>query len=266
MLIVGTIGKVRRAFFVHKKSIKAICREFHLSRHVVRKVLRSKATDFHYAARSSQPMPKLGPWRTELDALLLANEAKAARERLTLICIFEALQAAGYDGSYDAVRRYAKTWRQGRGAATAQAYIPLSFAPGEAYQFDWSHEIVLINGATVTVKVAHVRLCHSRMLFVRAYPRETQEMVFDAHDQAFAFFKGVCTRGIYDNMKTAVDTIFTGKDRAYNRRFLQMCGHYLVDPVACSPASGWEKGQVENQVGLVRERFFTPLLRVYWID
>ena len=87
-------------------------------------------------------------------------------------------------------------------------------------------------------------------------------MVFDAHDRAFAFFKGACTRGIYDNMKTAVEAIFVGKERAYNRRFLQMCGHYLVEPVACTPASGWEKGQVENQVGLVRERFFSPRLRV----
>jgi len=144
---------------------------------------------------------------------------------------------------------------------TASAFVPLIFAPGEAYQFDWSHEIVVLNGATVTVKVAHMRLCHSRMLFARAYPRETQEMVFDAHDRAFAFFKGACERGVYDNMKTAVDAIFVGKDRLYNRRFLQMCGHFLVEPVACTPASGWEKGQVENQVGLVRERFFTPRLR-----
>ena len=100
------------------------------------------------------------------------------------------------------------------------------------------------------------------MLFVRAYPRETQEMVFDAHNRAFAFFRGTCTRGIYDNMKTAVEAVFVGKHRQFNRRFLRMCGHYLVEPVACTPASGWEKGQVENQVGLVRERFFTPRLRV----
>ena len=59
-------------------------------------------------------------------------------------------------------------------------------------------------------------------------------------------------------MKTAVETVFVGKDRQYNRRFLQMCSHHLVEPVACTPAAGWEKGQVENQVGLVRERFFTP--------
>ncbi len=151
-------------------------------------------------------------------------------------------------------------------SAMASAFVPLSFAPGEAYQFDWSHEIVVLNGVTTTVKVAHVRLCHSRMMFVRAYPRETQEMVFDAHERAFGFFRGACGRGIYDNMKTAVDAIFVGKDRQYNRRFLQMCSHHLVEPVACTPASGWEKGQVENQVGLVRERFFTPRLRFETYD
>ncbi|GAB4065535.1 hypothetical protein GCM10028812_09700 [Ancylobacter sonchi] len=70
------------------------------------------------------------------------------------------------------------------------------------------------------------------------YPRATQEMAFDAHDRAFAFLKGACTRGIDDNMETAVETIFVGRERAYNRRVLQMCGHYLVDPVArCASAS-----------------------------
>src|SRR5215204_3118963 len=261
MLVVETIAKIRRAYFVHGQPIKAICRELGVSRKVVRKVIRSEATEFRYE-RETQPLPKMGPWSAELDRLLAANESKAARERLTLIRLFEELRGLGYAGGYDAVRRYARRWSRERGAATAEAYVPLSFAAGEAYQFDWSHEVVLINGTTVTVKVAHVRLCHSRMMFVRAYPRESQEMVFDAHDRAFAFFRGTCTRGIYDNMKTAVEAVFLGKDRQFNRRFLQMCGHYLVEPTACTPASGWEKGQVENQVGLVRERFFTPRLRV----
>jgi transposase len=265
MLIVETIAKIRRAFFVQGKSIKAICRELRVSRKVVRKVIRTEATEFRYE-REAQPLPKIGPWRDKLDQLLLANEGKASRERLTLIRVFEELRELGYDGGYDAVRRYGNNWRKERDTSTAAAYVPLSFAPGEAYQFDWSHEVVLLSGATVIVKAAHVRLCHSRMLFVRAYPRETQEMVFDAHDRAFALFKGACQRGIYDNMKTAVETIFIGKGRLYNRRFLQMCSHYLVDPVACTPASGWEKGQVENQVGLVRERFFTPRLRFKTYD
>ena len=261
MLVVETIGKIRRAYFAQKKSIKAICRELKVSRKVVRKVVRSGAIAFEYE-RSVQPQPKLGAWKGELDGLLSANEGKSTRERLTLMRVFEELRGLGYQGGYDAVRRYARGWQRERSASMVDAYVPLSFAPGEAYQFDWSHEVVLINGTTVIVKVAHVRLCHSRMPFVRAYPRESQEMVFDAHDRAFAFFKGACSRGIYDNMKTAVETIFVGKDRQYNRRFLQMCSHHLVEPVACTPASGWEKGQVENQVGLVRERFFTPRLRV----
>jgi transposase len=265
MLVLETVAKIRRAYFVHGKAIKAICRDLGVSRKVVRKVLRSEATEFRYE-REEQPLPRIGPWQEALDELLAANEGKASRERLTLIRVFEELRSRGYEGGYDAVRRYARAWQRGRVSTSVDAYVPLSFAPGEAYQFDWSHEIVLINGTTVMVKVAHVRLCHSRMLFVRAYPRETQEMVFDAHDRAFAFFKGACTRGIYDNMKTAVDVIFVGRERAYNRRFVQMCSHYLIDPVACTPASGWEKGQVENQVGLVRERFFTPRLRVASYD
>ncbi|RYI28189.1 MAG: IS21 family transposase [Acetobacteraceae bacterium] len=265
MLVVKTIAKVRRLHLSEGVPIKAICRDLGLSRKVVRKILRSGATEFHYE-RAQQPRRVLGAWQAELDRLLEANAGKPARERLTLVRLFEMLRELGYPGGYDAVRRYSRGWTRARATTTAAAFVPLSFAPGEAYQFDWSHEVVVLDGATVTIKVAHVRLCHSRMLFVRAYPRESQEMVFDAHDRAFAFFKGACGRGIYDNMKTAVDAIFIGRERAYNRRFLQMCSHYLVEPVACTPSSGWEKGQVENQVGLVRERFFTPRLRCKTYD
>ncbi len=265
MLIVETIGRIRREHFVQGKSIKEIARDLRLSRNTVRKILHSGETSISYE-REVQPRPRLGRWKADLDRMLTANVGNTVRERLTLIRLFEELRALGYEGGYDAVRRSARIWSQDHASQTAAAFVPLSFAPGEAYQFDWSHEIVVMNGATVTVKVAHVRLCHSRMMSARAYPRETQEMVFDAHERAFAFFKGACTRGIYDNMKTAVDAIFVGKDRRYNRRFLQMCSHHLVDPVACTPASGWEKGQVENQVGLARERFFTPRLRVKTYD
>jgi transposase len=253
MLVVETVGRIRREHFVQGKSIKEIARDLRMSRDTVRKILRSGETSFAYE-RDVQPQPKLGRWKSDLDRMLAENAAKPTRERLTLIRLFEDLHGLGYAGGYDAVRRYARSWQREHASQTAPAFVPLSFAPGEAYQFDWSHEIVLLNGVTVTVKVAHMRLCHSRMMLVRAYPRETQEMVFDAHERGFAFFKGACTRGIYDNMKTAVETIFVGKDRQYNRRFLRMCAHHLVDPVACAPAAGWEKGQVENQSLPLRKR------------
>jgi transposase len=202
MLVVETIGRIRREHLDKGKSIREIARTLHLSRNTVRRILRSGETAFWYE-REVQPRPKLGAWAEELDRFLSANAKAPTRERLTLIRVYEELRGLGYEGGYDAVRRYARRWGEQHASATAEAYIPLTFAPGEAYQFDWSHEIVVIDGVTTTVKVAHVRLCHSRMMFVRAYPRETQEMVFDAHERAFAFFKGACRRGIYDNLWTS---------------------------------------------------------------
>src|ERR1700730_12478854 len=259
MVTVETIGRIRRAFLVEKKPIRQIVRELRISRQTVRKAIRGSTTEFRYE-RQVQPQPRLRAFVARLDAMLEANSKRPTRERLTARRLFELLRAEGYEGAYDSVQRHVREWRR-RQSQHGPVFIPLWFAPGEAYQFDWSHEVVVLGGVTTTIKVAHVRLCHSRMFLVRAYPRESQEMVFDAHDRAFAFYRGACARGIYDNMKTAVESVFVGKDRAFNRRFLRMCSHYLVEPTACTPGAGWEKGQVENQVGLVRERFFTPRLR-----
>lgn len=84
-------------------------------------------------------------------------------------------------------------------------------------------------------------------------------MVFDAHVRAFEFFGGTPARGIYDNMKTAVTKILCGKDRQWNPNFERMCAHYIIEPTACNPASGNEKGRVERQVQISREAFFTPM-------
>ena len=128
MLVVETIAKIRRAYFVQGKAIKAICRELKLSRKVIRKVLRSEETAFEYK-RSVQPQPKLGAWRDELERLLAANAARESRERVTLLRIFEDLRALGYQGGYDAVRRYAAAWRRRESTGAAAAFVPLSFDP-----------------------------------------------------------------------------------------------------------------------------------------
>src|ERR1700687_6430400 len=119
MLILETIAKIRRAFFVKGKSIKLICRELRVSRKIVRKVIRSEATEFRYE-REAQPLPKIGPWSDKLDQLLMANEGRASRERLTLIRLFEELRGCGYAGGYDAVRRYVRRWSE-EGGVTAGA-------------------------------------------------------------------------------------------------------------------------------------------------
>lgn len=261
MMGVDVIGQIRRAYFEQRRPIKEIVRTLSVSRATVRKVVRSEATAFKYE-RGVQPAPKLGEW-VEVLSEILEQEAKLPRrERRSTQRLFEELRGRGYDGAHDSVHRFVRSWRDERARVPAQAFVPMSFAPGEAHQFDWSHETITLQGLPLMIKAAHMKLSHSRMPFVRAYFRETQELVFDAHDKAFQFYGGVCRRGIYDNMKTAVEAIFVGKARQYNRRFLQMCSHHLIEPVACSPASGWEKGQVENQVGNLRDRLFRPKPRV----
>ncbi len=204
----------------------------------------------------------LGAFQETLETWLRTERLLPKAQRRTARRLFEGLQAEGYRGAYDSVQRFVQRWKAAKsGPALTQAYVPLAFAPGEVCQFDWSHEHVELAGVMQTIKVAHFRLTFSRQMFVVAYPRETQEMVFDAHNRAFAFFGGVPQRMVYDNLKAVVDTIFTGKDRLFNRRFMVLANHYLFEPVACTPASGWEKGQVENQVGNIREWLFTPLAR-----
>jgi transposase len=262
---VETIARIRFEHHQNGKGIKRIARELGIARATVRKVLRSNATAFTYK-REVQPQPKLGTFVPILTTILEAEAKLPRREQRSTQRLFEELRGRGYEGAHDSVHRFAKAWRSQRGRLPVQAFVPLAFDPGEAYQFDWSHEGIEFCGLPLTVKVAQMRLAHSRMPFVRAYFRETQEMVFDAHDRAFAFYGGTCRRGIYDNMKTAVETIFVGRARAYNQRFLQLCSHHLVEPVACTPAAGWEKGQVENQVGTLRDLLFRPRPKVKSLD
>ena len=253
-----TIRKIRLALS-KGMSIREAATKFTKSRNTIRKILRSGATSFVYQ-RKEQLYPALGSYIESLEALLEANASLAPSKRRTMLALYEELQGQGYQGSYSSVRRYAGKWR-GERAALSEVYVPLSFGKGEAFQFDWSSEEVEIGGKVIRTGVAHFRLCHSRMSFIVAYPLQRMEMLLDAHVLAHDFFGGLCTRGIYDNLKSVVTKICKGKEREFNARFLECISHYLFEIEACTPAAGWEKGQVERQVQILRKRFFTPRLR-----
>ncbi len=103
-----------------------------------------------------------------------------------------------------------------------------------------------------------MKLCANRAFWLVAYPAQGHEMLFGAHTRSLAALGGVARRGIYDNMKTAVDKVKKGNGRIVNKRFAAMCSHYLFDPDFCNRASGWEKGIVEKNVQDSR--------RCIWID
>jgi transposase len=166
------------------------------------------------------------------------------------------VQAQGYRGGYSRLTDFIRAWREQEGKAASKAYVPLSFELGEAFQFDWSEEGLLIGGVYHHMQVSHLKLCASRAFWVVAYPSQGHEMLFDAHTRSFAALGGVARRGIYDNMKTAVDKVKKGKGRIVNARFNALCSHYLFEPDFCNVASGWEKGVVEKNVQDSRRRIW----------
>jgi transposase len=153
--------------------------------------------------------------------------------------LYRDLASLGYAGSYDRVAAFARDWRQREREAAHRAgrgtYFPLQFDPGEAFQFDWSEDWVRIGFRSVKLQIAHFKLSHSRAFMLRAYPQQTHEILFDAHNHCLAALGEIPERGIYDKMKTAVDQVGRGKQRKVNARFRAMVSHFLFNADFCNP-------------------------------
>jgi transposase len=236
--------------------IREITRRTGLSRNTVRKYLASGVVEPRYPARKSPS--KLDDYELTLTSWLFRESRRHRKQRKTIKQLHSDLVKLGYTGSYDRVAAFARIWRQeqqeAKKTAARNTYVPLVFSPGEAFQFDWSEDFAVINGVSTKLQIAHFKLSNSRAFFMRAYLLQTHEMLFDAHYHAFQAFGGVPERGIYDNMKTAVDKVRSGKRRDVNKRFTAMVSHYLFEAEFCNPAAGWEKGQVEKGVRDARHR------------
>ncbi len=250
------IGKVRRMRHRQRKSVREIARITSLSRNTVRKWLRAPVQLEPKYRREAQPR-KLSPFHERLKQALKADGHRPKHERRSARALYAELKSIGYRGGYSRVTDFVRDWRLGEGHAVGtSAFVPLAFEFGEAFQFDWSEEGLVVGGIYYRLQVAHMKLCASRAFWLVAYPSQGHEMLFDAHTRSFAALGGIARRGIYDNMKTAVDKVKKGKGRVVNARFAVMCAHYLFDADFCNVASGWEKGVVEKNVQDSRRRIW----------
>jgi transposase len=264
VITVGMLAKIRRMYFREQLSIREIVKRSGLSRNTVRDWLRQpQMTEPKYPVRPSQSV--VDPYLDQLRHWIRTDSHRAKRERRTAKLMFEAIRAEGYLGSYVRVAIQVRKLRQALSDAPERsAYVPLSFAHGEAFQFDWSCEYAWIGGLRRRLDVSHCKLCASRAFWLVAYFSQSHEMLFDAHTRSFTAFGGIPRRGIYDNMKTAVDKVGRGKARSVNARFDAMCGHYLFEPDFCNVASGWEKGIVEKNVQDRRRQIWVEVADRRW--
>jgi transposase len=254
------LSVIRRWRFRQHFSIREIARRTGLSRNTVRKYLRTDSVEpkFNAADRPS----RLDPFADKLSHMLRHEAGKSRKQKRTVKQLHADLVALGYDGSYNRVAAFTREWKAARHRESQTtgrgAFVPLAFLPGEAFQFDWSEDWAIIAGERTKLQVAHVKLAYSRAFILRAYPQQTHEMLFDAHNHAFRVLGGVPRRGIYDNMRTAVDKVGRGKERKVNTRFSAMVSHFLFEAEFCNPAAGWEKGQIEKNVQDARHRLWQP--------
>jgi transposase len=250
------LGKIRRLYYRDGLSINEIRRRTSLSRNTIKKWLKAPG-DATPKYRRRGVSTKLAPFVSTLKQSLEADSHRPKQDRRTARALHARLKVEGYAGGYTRLTDFVRQWRQAEGAVTSRsAFVPLRFELGEAFQFDWSEEGLVVGGIYRRLQVAHLKLCESRAFWLVAYPTQGHEMLFDAHTRSFTALGGIPRRGIYDNMKTAVDKVKKGKGRVVNARFAVMCAHYLFDADFCNVASGWEKGVVEKNVQDSRRRLW----------
>ncbi len=261
------LAKIRRMFYREHLSKREIARKTGLSRTTINRWLKDKAGEVEPKYAQRKAISKLDHYAETLSGWLKTNAQRSRRERRTVYSMYRELVATGYRGGYGRVAAFARRYRAEQSEqAAGQGFVPLKFALGEAFQFDWSTEYAFVGGLRRRLEVAHTKLCASRAFWLSAYYSQAHEMLFDAHTRAFAAFGGVPARGIYDNMKTAVDKVGRGKARNINARFEAMSSHYLFEPEFCNVAAGWEKGVVEKNVQDRRRQIWREAAEQRWAD
>lgn len=261
----GTLSKLRRMVLRENVSVRAAARQLHISRNTATRWLAEpEMVQPTYPQRVASP-GLLDAFKAHLDLWLKADSHRGKRDRRSIGAYFESIRAMGFTGSKNLVYNYCRAWKHEQDNAPRHAgFVPLSFELGEAFQFDWSCEYVVIAGLRRRLEVAHTKLAASRAYVLVAYFTQSHEMLFDAHTRAFEVLGGIPKRGIYDNMRTAVDKVGKGKERSVNARFESMTGHYLFAAEFCNRAAGWEKGRVEKNVQDRRRHIWREAAEKRW--
>jgi hypothetical protein len=229
VITMDMIGKIRRMHRRDKKTKREISRATGLSRNTVAKWLDEAQPVEPKYRREAAKATKLSAHEAELKQALKADAKRPKKERRTAKALFTQIKAAGYEGGYTRVTDFIRKWRQGEGQqAACKAFVPLTFELGEAFQFDWSEDGLLVGGVYYRMQVSHMKLCASRAFWLVAYPSQGHEMLFDAHTRSFA---GAGRRGTPWHLRQHEDGGGQGQEGQRPRGQCALCGHVRALPV-----------------------------------
>ena len=265
MLKVDQYEFIRTGHRVYGKKIKEIARETGHSKNTIKKVLRGQFEG--YKERDKQPFPVLGPYLEIIDGWLRSDKENPKKQRHTAVRVYNRLKLEhGYTGAETTVRRYVRQAKLRFGLNGQTAFIPCDPEAGIEAEVDWGRCRAIIGGQPTELKFFCIRSKYSGKHFVRCYPCERQQALFDGHIRAFSFFGGVFPILIYDNLTTAVQRIFSGKKRDLQESYDKFRAYYNFTPVFCNPGQGHEKGGVEGLVGYARRNYMVPIPKADTLD
>jgi transposase len=223
---------------------KAIARQLGLDPKTVRKYLRRGGR-----VPYRRPCPVQEALEREHGGYL---EARAAAVNWCAQVLLQELQARGYTGSYDAVKRWVAPRRETQ-QQLEQATVRFETGPGRQAQVDWGSTAVEIAVEMVRVHLFVMTLGFSRRMFVRAYANERLAALIDGHERAFAHFGGRTDEILYDNPRTIVERRDrAGKHIEWNPHFRDFADHAGFQPRLCRPYRARTKGKVESGVKYVK--------------
>lgn len=252
---------IRVAHRRYGKSIRQIARETGHSRVTVRKALSGQQPE--YRMKKPRRAPVMDAYRWVIDAWIKGDEDRPRKQRHTAKRIYDRLvDEYDFKGSDTTVRHFVRKRKSELGMGRIEAMVPLSpDRPGEA-EVDWGEALVDMDGVMKKVYLFCMRPRQSGKPFVRAYPKQSQEMFFDAHIHAFAYYGGVFPEIIYDNLKAVVAKVLRGQKREEQYRFKLFKAHYSFKARYCNVARGNEKGGVEGLVKTARRNLLVPIPEV----
>lgn len=224
-----------------KLNAAQIARVLGLAPRTVRTWLKQPYHPRKQARRSS----KLDPFKGKIMGWL-------GQHRYSAVQILELLRAEGFEGGISVVKEYVQQVRP----SSKEAYLTLSFAPGECAQVDWGMwDPIPVGSTRRRLSFFVMVLGYSRMAYVEFTLGQSQEHFLSCHRHAFEFFGGVPEKIMCDNCKTAVLSHPRGLPPMLNPRYADFAAHYGFTIKACNVRKANEKGMVENAVGYVKHNF-----------
>ena len=262
---VDVYKEIRRLQLEGVTSQRAAAKRLGISRNTVKKYWEGNAVPWDRKEYSRDPAVMTTDVVQFITSCLDEDDReRVKKQRHTARRIYQRLvEEYGFTGSESSVRNVVHDMRAAR--KETKVFVPLKFAPGEAVQIDWGEATVYMNGEKLVINLFCARLCHSCAPYVIAYKRQNLESFLDAIIRTFQYYGGVPRRVIFDNARVAVKSGF-GAHAAAQDDYKQLSAHYGFEPVFCNPASGNEKGLVENLVGYIRRNVCVPLPKVKKLD